>query len=72
MRVKMKTAIAGSAGVFEAGMIADLPEAMALALVAEGCAVLMVTRPAAVVETAAVAASETAKIPYSSPRRGRK
>lgn len=71
MRVRLKKAIAGTAGTFEAGMIADLPEAMAMALVAEGCAELVAV-PAAVVETAAVAAPETAAILYASPRRRRK
>ena len=68
MRVQMHRMITGSIGHFEAGTIADLPDDMAVALIACGAASPV---GAPEIQTAAIAPAETAVTRKPVKRTGR-
>lgn len=64
MRIRLKISIAGSAGVFAAGMLADLPNAMAKGLIEAGHAETI----KAEAENAMMGQPETAQFRHGKPR----
>ena len=66
MRVNLKISICGTAGTFEAGTVADLPDSMAVALIEGGHAT---ANAAPAPETTMLAAPETTHVRRGRPRK---
>lgn len=72
MRVRLKTLMAGPAGVHSAGQVLDLPTAQAYALCEGGYAEQVdapAPAPAATIETASVAPQQAATLATKKPRK---